>query len=218
MGSNIISSLKRKWLRWQIKKSSHSGKDIKGWESVDGWLTPLEAMTLYAFARKVPSGGCIIEIGSWKGKSTLCLAQGLHSGKVYAIDPFDASGELESHVLYASKMDARPLLQHFQDNMQRNGVGDKVVTCPGFSKDYAGKWESIDFLFIDGDHSIEGADYDFQTFSPKLKVGGYIAFHDYNATRKDLGPTWVIQNRITGNPLFREIGVFDSLWVGQKIG
>ncbi len=216
METNIILSLQKKWLKWRIKKSSRFGKDIKGWESVDGWLTPLEAMALYAFARKVPLGGCIVEIGSWKGKSTLCLAQGLRNGHVHAIDPFDASGEQESHVLYTSKKDERPLLQHFQENMQRHGFSEKVITCPGFSRDYADKWDTIHFLFIDGDHSIEGADYDFQVFAPKLKPGGYIAFHDYDATRKDLGPTWVVQQRIINNPQFREIGIFDSLWVGQR--
>lgn len=35
-----------------------------------------------------------------------------------------------------------------------------------------------DFLFIDGDHTYEGVKKDFQLYSPLVKNGGIIAFHD----------------------------------------
>ena len=36
----------------------------------------------------------------------------------------------------------------------------------------------IDFLFIDGDHSYEGVKKDFEMYSPLVRKGGVIAFHD----------------------------------------
>ena len=36
----------------------------------------------------------------------------------------------------------------------------------------------IDFLFIDGDHSYEGVKKDFDMYSPLVRKGGLIAFHD----------------------------------------
>lgn len=36
----------------------------------------------------------------------------------------------------------------------------------------------IDFLFIDGDHSYEGAKNDFEMYAPLVKAGGIIGFHD----------------------------------------
>jgi len=36
----------------------------------------------------------------------------------------------------------------------------------------------IDFLFIDGDHSYEGARADFENYGPLVRTGGVIAFHD----------------------------------------
>ncbi len=36
----------------------------------------------------------------------------------------------------------------------------------------------IDFLFIDGDHTYEGVKKDFEMYSPLVKEGGVIAFHD----------------------------------------
>lgn len=42
------------------------------------------------------------------------------------------------------------------------------------------KGESIDLLFIDGDHSFFGVANDFIRYSPLVKNGGLIAFHDIN--------------------------------------
>jgi len=36
----------------------------------------------------------------------------------------------------------------------------------------------LDFLFIDGDHSREGVWADFRLYSPLVRAGGLIAFHD----------------------------------------
>ncbi len=37
---------------------------------------------------------------------------------------------------------------------------------------------SIDFLFIDGDHSYDGVKRDFRMYSPLVRPGGLIALHD----------------------------------------
>lgn len=36
----------------------------------------------------------------------------------------------------------------------------------------------IDFLFIDGDHTYEGVKMDFEMYSPLVREGGIVAFHD----------------------------------------
>lgn len=37
---------------------------------------------------------------------------------------------------------------------------------------------TVDFLFIDGDHSYEGVKRDFELYAPLVRPGGLIAFHD----------------------------------------
>ncbi len=37
---------------------------------------------------------------------------------------------------------------------------------------------SVDFLFIDGDHSLEGVRADFEDYAPLVRTGGLVAFHD----------------------------------------
>jgi predicted O-methyltransferase YrrM len=39
-------------------------------------------------------------------------------------------------------------------------------------------WRPIDLLFIDGDHTFDGAARDFALYSPLVRPGGLIAFHD----------------------------------------
>lgn len=38
--------------------------------------------------------------------------------------------------------------------------------------------KQIDFLFIDGDHSYNGVKKDYEMYSPLVKPGGIISFHD----------------------------------------
>ena len=40
------------------------------------------------------------------------------------------------------------------------------------------KGKEIDFLFIDGDHSYNGVKKDFEMYSPLVRKGGLIVFHD----------------------------------------
>ena len=45
---------------------------------------------------------------------------------------------------------------------------------------------SIDFLFIDGDHSYDGVKKDFELYGPLVRDGGLIAFHDIAPGREAL--------------------------------
>ena len=41
---------------------------------VEGWMTPGQARRLWTCARVVPTGGQIVEIGSFRGRSMIVLA------------------------------------------------------------------------------------------------------------------------------------------------
>jgi predicted O-methyltransferase YrrM len=46
--------------------------------------------------------------------------------------------------------------------------------------------EKLDYLFIDGDHTYEGVKRDFEMYSPLVRSGGVIAFHDVAEHRREL--------------------------------
>jgi hypothetical protein len=204
---DLIGKLKQ----WFVRSKISPYKDI------EGWLTEREAMGLYHFASLLPPGSTVVEIGSWKGKSTYCLARGLRHGRIEAIDPFDASGEPGSCEIYQKEKGQEPLIDQFRNKMGGLKVLDKIRIRHGSSRQFVGQSGAIDLLFIDGDHSQEACLFDFENYSPALRTGGYLAFHDFDPDRKDLGPTWVIENRVIPSGKYKFINLIDSLWVCQKI-
>lgn len=189
---------------------------IKDYSTIQGWLTPLEAYYLYYYAKKLPKTAVVVEIGSWKGKSTYCLAKGLKNGKVFAIDPFEVNGEEDSLVAYSKAKGSEPLFIQFMKNLKRLNVYDKIVPLKGYSRDFVNKFNSIDLLFIDGNHSIPECLFDYQNYANKISTNGFLLIHDYVPNRKKLGPTSVIENHILPSNLFKEVGIYNSLWIGRK--
>lgn len=60
--------------------------------------------------------------------------------------------------------------------------GDKVIFLKGDSVAMSSKIKpnSLGFVYIDANHSYEGALRDLKAWTPKLKKGGIMAGHDYN--------------------------------------
>ena len=49
-------------------------------DDIEGWISDEEAALLYQLATRCTGCGVIVEIGSWKGKSTMCLGKGTMQG------------------------------------------------------------------------------------------------------------------------------------------
>src|SRR5690242_12929620 len=84
--------------------------------AIIGHLSPNEAQLLYDLAAAVPQDGVIVEIGSYQGKSTVCLGLGAKEAgaRVYAIDPHEDKQENE-HTHYGMENHAallRNLLEY----------------------------------------------------------------------------------------------------------
>ncbi|MGZ4924459.1 MAG: hypothetical protein ACXV5H_10990, partial [Halobacteriota archaeon] len=45
-------------------------------KDTEGWLADIEGTLLYTLGKNCKANGAIVEIGSWKGKSTIFLAKG----------------------------------------------------------------------------------------------------------------------------------------------
>src|SRR5574338_548773 len=68
--------------------------------TIHGFLDPAEMELLYRLASALPTGGVIVEIGSYQGKSTVCLGLGAKAAgaHVWAIDPHnDCQVNSETH-------------------------------------------------------------------------------------------------------------------------
>src|SRR5207249_1604325 len=117
---------------------------------IGGWLTPKEGRLLYDLARRCTGRGVIVEIGSWKGKSTIWLASGSRRGAgvpVYAIDPHTAESD------NLATQSAVPTFAEFTHNIRQAGVADLVVALVTTSAEAARDFERpVELIFIDGAH------------------------------------------------------------------
>ena len=119
-------------------------------DTVPGWLRDEEGKLLYVLARNCVGRGVIVEIGSFKGKSTIWLGRGSKAGKrvsVYAIDPHDGSGELKE--MYGAVWS----FDDFTVNIAAANVDEIVVPLVQTSEQAARSFEKpVELVFIDGDH------------------------------------------------------------------
>lgn len=143
---------------------------------INGWLTRREGEFLFTAARAVPPGGTIVEIGSFFGRSTVCLGLGSRAGngaRVIAVDPQFGSPK-HTHLLRCD--DPAP---HLRANLARAGLSELVTVLQHTSERAAPLVPGpIDLLFIDGSHAYADVALDYALWFPKLRLGGLVAFHD----------------------------------------
>ncbi len=155
------------------------------YQHVQGFLGLAEAEFLYDAGRGQQA---IVEIGSYRGKSTCLLASASAGvgGTVYAIDPHITTGD-DAEGLYG-RADHEALLA----NLKRYGVDQRVVPIERMSIDARAAWgdKAIDFLWIDGDHTYEGIDADLRAWVGLVRPGGLIAAHDHRDQFPGVARAW----------------------------
>lgn len=118
-----------------------------------------------------------VEIGSYKGEYTEILAK---SGlKIYAIDPWRVYADC-GPPQYQKKMDR--FYEHAQKTLApySNCVIIRKTSMEALS-DFED--ESLDFVYIDGNHHFKYITEDICEWTKKIKKGGIISGHDYIYTR-----------------------------------
>ena len=149
-----------------------------------------------------------MEIGSFKGRSTVMLASvaahyGL--GPVVAIDPhnYNLSLPLGPTTPPSTRDD-------FVHSLRAAGVSEHVEFHHALSKDISASWNRpIRLLWIDGDHSYAGAKSDFDGFTPYLSPHGIVALHD--ALNVFPGPIRVFVEDVLRSPRFGAAGFVHSI-------
>jgi predicted O-methyltransferase YrrM len=178
---------------------------------VEGWLSKDEGRLLYKLATECTGRGVIVEIGSWKGKSTLWLAHGSRAGrsvKIHAVDPHTGSREHHAQLGKVWTFD------EFCHNIKTAGMDDLVVPHVAFSAECARTFdEPVELIFVDGLHEWDGVKADFDAWFPKLIDGGVMAFHDttgWDDVRK-LVTEFVFKSRF-----FKKVGFTNSITYAER--
>lgn len=173
------------------------------WEqclNIDGWLTRNEAATLYGLAEKAK--GPIIEIGSWRGRSTAALALGSMAGPqqpVYAIDSFVGVPPLDRPTADGQQPGWRSSSPELlRANLDRAGVNGLVQIIAKPSLEATGEVPECGLLFVDGGHEYPTAKADLEAYAPKVMLGGFLACHDCHES--DPGVVRAVDEVITARP------------------
>src|SRR5574341_2689164 len=126
---------------------------------------------LYGIAKHIKARK-VIEVGRYKGGSTLLLSAGMSGkGTLWTID----IGEKEAR-LDASD-GGRPFDQQLSARLKEFNLNN-VQLIVGDSRTLGLETGEVDLVFIDGDHSYEGAKNDFERFGKRVRVGGALLFDD----------------------------------------
>lgn len=168
---------------------------------LEGLLEEREGACLYLLARRAAVLGNVVEIGSYKGRSTWYLARALEDEgspyRVVSIDPH-LSGSADA----------------YRETIERTGIAARVDARTAFSYDVVREFrEPVGLLWIDGDHSYEAVRTDFEQWFPLLAPGGFVALHDTVGQR--VGPTRVVR-RMLGRPDVVEVGVMGMITFARK--
>ncbi len=128
-------------------------------------------------------GGRIVEIGSFRGRSTIVLRRAAPAdAEVVAIDPHGGSDRGPQEI---EADPARGEADHsaFRTNLERAGVADSIRHVRLRSDDALGEVAGpIDLLYVDGAHRYGPARRDIAAWGDRVRPGGEMLVHDaYNA-------------------------------------
>ncbi|WP_067606604.1 class I SAM-dependent methyltransferase [Nocardiopsis listeri] len=195
-------------------------------EAAKGFMPTDEGLALYETAVEYADRGPIVEIGTYCGKSTVFLgaAARVAGAKVVTVDHHRGSEEHQEGWEYhdATLIDSETgkfdTLPHFRRTITRAGLDEEVIAIAGASTAVAAVWGTeLGMLFIDGGHSEQAAQNDYEGWTPHIAVGGALVIHDVFPNPEDGGrPPYNIYRRALETGRFKEVRVLGSMRVLER--
>lgn len=150
--------------------------DIARALGIDGWMSEQELTWL---AKQAVEHRCIVEIGSYLGRSTTAMLDHC-SGMVYAIDDWKGPRDV-----YLAKAQRKVLYNKFLDNVEPYVIRGKLKAICG---DYDDLYRSSvliqslqpDMVFLDGSHETDDVIRDILFWKQRIVKGGLLCGHDIN--------------------------------------
>ncbi len=148
-----------------------------------------------------------VEVGVNEGENIFEIAKNNSKLKIYGVDPYKIQKE---NILYNEEYTDKSLniisRKMLKEAFRYPNLEIIVDTSFNASKQF--DKESIDFVFIDGDHSYGSVKDDIKYWEPKVKENGLIMGHDYN---------WGDVARAVGE-MFTEVWILsDNVWAASKV-
>lgn len=187
----LAGRLKAPELSCSVRKFSMAMEFDTLMNTLQGGISLPEGRLLRKLASSI-STGCIVEVGSFRGKSAVALAAGVRDRPeesrppIYCIEPHKrfvgfyggSFGPEDRGKFYQAMLTT----ESFREVSLVNLSSEQVTPA----------WqEPVGLAFIDGDHRYEGVRRDFEAWEPHVVTGGFMAFDD--ATDEQCGPHRLIR-------------------------
>jgi len=159
--------------------------NLENAKKIDGWTFESELATLAKLAEDKEN---IVEVGSWKGRSTRAICDNTKA-TVYAVDHWKGPEDFERWSYDYQEViliGSNGVFNIFKDNLREYVDSGKLIPIKKSSVQGA-KYltkafgeEYFDMVYIDADHTYEHAKEDIGLYLPLIKKGGIISGHDFN--------------------------------------
>lgn len=144
--------------------------------NIEGQISSREFSLLGSLAAKIDPPNVIVEIGSYRGTSSIALGLSAQRKgvRVFAIDPHTPFTGPKGGI-YGPQDQAA-----MYSNIVNAGLGDTIAMICLPSEKVARAWseQNVGLLWIDGDHRYESVHTDITSWLPWLTHGAIVAFHD----------------------------------------
>lgn len=167
--------------------------------------------SFYDIISSEPTFSKYVELGVWKGHSISYLADKLRykaGVEIYAVDIFEEWNK-NKNVLD----EVKNISNIYNENLLRMNVRHLIqdIRCISWEAAYKFEDESVDFVFIDADHSYDSVLKDIRSWYPKIKPNGIISGHDYRHDPAGMGVVTAV------NESFLEFKLHDGgVWYHRK--
>jgi predicted O-methyltransferase YrrM len=193
-------------------------KQIQQLDNLEGQLHFREGATLFYFAYTSSKiSGRIVEIGSYKGKSTCWMGKALQfansNEKIIAIDP-----HINTHDPRVPVYKEESSFEDFKNNLKNCGVLGYVEPIKKTSIDAAKNWnQPIKLLFIDGSHLYDDVMLDLKIWEPRVNIGGVIVMHDTKSTGPNVGAHLAMVDYVRKSGRFKNLLLLRNMSCFKKI-
>ncbi|MCL2734971.1 MAG: class I SAM-dependent methyltransferase [Actinomycetia bacterium] len=204
---------------------------LAAFEAAKGFMPLDEGLALHAAAKEATAGPAVpglplLEVGTYCGRSTILLADAARSAGtvVVTVDHHRGSEEQQPGWEYhdaslvdpvTGRMDTLP---EFRRTLHAAGLEEHVVAVVGRSPQGARLWrQPLALVFIDGGHTDEHANADYEGWAPLIAEGGLLVVHDVFPDPADGGQApYRVYRRALASGVFSEQSVTGSLRVLRR--
>lgn len=202
---------------------------LAAFEAAKGFMPVREGLALYDAAVEAAALGLpLLEVGTYCGRSTLLLADAARAAGTVAVtvDHHRGSEEQQPGWEYHDPETVDPevglmdTLPTFRRTLHRAGLEEHVVAVVGRSPQVARVWGGqVGLVFIDGGHTDEHANADYEGWAPHIAEGGLLVIHDVFPDPVDefTGQApYRVYLRALASGAFTEVSATDSLRVLRR--